>query len=197
MNWADYTILAVLALSVLIGFWRGFVAEVFALACWALAFWLAWMFGPVLAERFLDSISVPSARVLLAYALCFVAVLIGGALVGFVLRKLVSGSGLSGTDRLLGMVFGLVRGVALVVLVVLLLGFTPFTRDPWWNGSQLLPSFRQAAGWVTDRLPAHVAGYLAPAAALAAPVADLPVVTPRTDATPKPTEPQPQPQPQR
>ncbi|ANB19176.1 Colicin V production protein [Dokdonella koreensis DS-123] len=171
MNWADYTILAVLALSVLVGLWRGFVAEVFALACWALAFWLAWMFGPALAERFSDSISVPSARVLLGYALCFVAVLIAGAIVGFVLRKLVSGSGLSGTDRLLGMVFGLVRGVALVVLVVLLLGFTPFTRDPWWSASQLLPTFRSAAAWVTDRLPAQVAAYLEPAAALAAPLA--------------------------
>jgi membrane protein required for colicin V production len=194
MNWADYTILAVLALSVLIGLWRGFVAEVFALACWALAFWLAWMFGPALAERFSDSISVPSARVLLAYALCFVAVLIGGALVGFVLRKLVSGSGLSGTDRLLGMVFGLARGVALVVLVVLLLGFTPFTRDPWWSTSQLLPTFRLAAGWVTDRLPAHVAGYLEPAAALAAPIPAVPVPTapvPGADAPPVPPEPRP------
>ncbi|WP_440221804.1 CvpA family protein [Dokdonella sp. MW10] len=160
MNWADYAIIGILALSVLVGVWRGFIGEVLALAVWALAFWVAWMFGPPLAEQFSASISVPSARVILAYALCFVAVLIGGAIVGFLMRKLVSGSGLSGTDRLLGMVFGLVRGGALVVLLVLLLGFTPFTRDAWWQESTLLPTFREGAAWVTARLPEGVTKYL-------------------------------------
>ena len=96
MNWADYTILAVLALSVLMGLWRGFIGEVLALVCWVLAFWVAWMFGPALAEQFSASISTPSVRVLLAYALCFVTVLIAGAIVAFLMRKLVEGSGLVG-----------------------------------------------------------------------------------------------------
>ena len=76
MNWADYTILAVLGLSVLMGLWRGFIGEGLALICWVLAFWAAWMFGPPLAEHFSASISTPSVRVLLAYVLCFVTVLI-------------------------------------------------------------------------------------------------------------------------
>ena len=75
MNWFDFAIIATLALSILVGLWRGFIGEVMALACWVLAFWVAWMFGPSLADRFSASISVPSVRVLLAYALCFVAVL--------------------------------------------------------------------------------------------------------------------------
>jgi len=166
MNWADYAILAVLGLSILVGIWRGFVGEVLALACWVLAFWVAWMFGPPLAEQFSASISVPSVRVILAYALCFVAVLIAGAIVGFLMRKLVSGSGLSGTDRLLGMLFGFVRGFALVILLVLLLGFTPFTRDSWWRESQLMPTFRTGAQWVTAHLPENVARYLEPAASM-------------------------------
>jgi membrane protein required for colicin V production len=170
MNWADYTILAVLALSVLMGLWRGFIGEVLALVCWVLAFWVAWMFGPALAERFSASISTPSVRVLLAYVLCFVTVLIAGAIVAFLMRKLVEGSGLSGSDRLLGMVFGLVRGFALVTLVVLLLGFTPFRRDPWWNESRLMPNFEIGARWLGDRLPSEVAKYLEPVGNLPAPV---------------------------
>ncbi len=115
-------------------------------------------------------------RLLLAYAVCFVAVLIAGAIVAFLMRKLIEGSGLSGTDRLLGMVFGLVRGAVLVVLMVFLIGFTPAKRDPWWNQSQLLPTFEQGAHWLGERLPGEVARYLQPADALLKPL--LPAVVP-------------------
>lgn len=165
MNWFDYAIIVALALSVLVGLWRGFIGEVMALVCWVLAFWVAWMFGPVLAEQFSASISVPSVRVMLGYAVCFVAVLIAGAIVSYLLRKLVSGSGLSGTDRLLGMVFGLVRGFALVVLVIVLMKFTPVIRDDWWQQSRLLPTFERSASWMTTLLPEAVAKYLEPATA--------------------------------
>ncbi|MEO8672701.1 MAG: CvpA family protein [Tahibacter sp.] len=159
MNWADYTIVAILGLSVLIGLWRGLISEVMALACWACAFWVAWMFGEQLATRF-TSIEIPSVRLLLGYGICFLAVLIAGALLSFVVRKLVAGSGLSGTDRLLGMFFGLARGILLVLVAVLLLGFTPFPRDPWWRESRLLPSFRDGAEWLSARLPDSVSKYL-------------------------------------
>lgn len=159
MNWADYCIIAALGLSVLMGLWRGFIGEVLALACWALAFWVAWTFGPKLAAR-LSSIDLPSARLLLGYAICFISMLIAGAIVSFLMRKLVAGSGLSGTDRMFGMLFGLIRGLILVALTVLLLGFTPFPRDPWWHQSQLLPVFQQSAQWLSARLPAEVTQYL-------------------------------------
>ncbi len=159
MNWADYCILATLALSVLMGLWRGLVGEVLALACWVVAVWVAWTFGPQVAAQF-TRVDVPSARLLIGYALCFIAVLIAGAILSFVMRKLIRGSGLSGTDRLLGMVFGLARGLALVTLVVLLLGFTPFPRDPWWHQSQLLPSFQQGAQWASSHMPNEVTKYL-------------------------------------
>ena len=91
MNWFDYSILAILALSVLVGLWRGFVSEVLALVCWVLAFWLAWMFGPVVAELFSTSISTPSVRIILGYTLCFIGVLMMGAIVAFLMRKLNDG----------------------------------------------------------------------------------------------------------
>jgi len=187
MNWADYAIIAVLGLSVLMGLWRGFIGEVLALAVWACAFWVAWVAGPALAERFSASISTPSARVILAYGLSFLAVLVAGAIVAYLVRKLVEGSGLSGSDRLLGMVFGLVRGLALVVFVVLLLGFTPFTRDPWWHQSQLLPGFERGANWVAARLPDEVARYLQTADGLFGPAAGVIPLQPA--ASPAPPQP--------
>ena len=184
LNWFDYAIIATLTLSIIVGVWRGFIGEVMALVCWVLAFWVAWMFGPVLAEQFSATISVPSVRVMLGYLICFVAVLIAGAIVSYLLRKLVSGSGLSGTDRLLGMIFGLVRGFALVVLVILLMKFTPVVHDDWWQSSRMLPTFERSASWVTTFLPDKVAKYLEPAiavipAAAASAIQQAPVPTVR------------------
>lgn len=160
MNWTDYLIIGVLALSVLIGLWRGLISEVLALAIWIAAFWFAWTFGPVVAARFGHSITLPSARILVGYGLCFVAVLLAGALLRFVVGRLVEGTGLSGTDRLLGMLFGFARGVLLVTLAVFLLGFTAFTRDPWWQQSALLPQFKGVAAWLGERVPPNVRRYL-------------------------------------
>jgi membrane protein required for colicin V production len=162
VTWADYIIIAVLALSVLVGLWRGLVSEVLALAIWIAAFWLAWIFGPGIAAHLQGRIELPSARLLVGYGLCFVGVLVAGALLRFLVGKLVQGTGLSGTDRLLGMFFGLARGVLLVTLAVFLVGFTPFTRDPWWQQSRLLPAFGGAADWLGQRLPDSVRGYLHP-----------------------------------
>ena len=166
MNWADYIIFAVLGVSVLIGLWRGLISEVLALAVWAAAFWVAWTFGPSVAGYFEHSIQLPSARILVGYGICFLVVLIAGALLRFLVSKLVEGTGLSGTDRLLGMVFGFARGVLLVTLAVFLLGFTAFVRDPWWQESVLLPQFKGMAAWLGERVPDSVRHYLNPPALL-------------------------------
>ncbi len=166
MNWTDYIIIGVLALSVLVGLWRGLISEVMALAIWVAAFWVAWTVGPMVAERLGHVIELPSARIIVGYGLCFVAVLILGALLRFVIGKLVEGTGLSGTDRLLGMLFGFVRGVLLVTLLVFLVGFTAFTRDPWWQQSVLLPQFQHVAAWLGQQVPPSVREYIHPPAAL-------------------------------
>jgi membrane protein required for colicin V production len=166
MNWTDYIILGVLALSVLVGLWRGLVSEVLALVIWIAAFWVAWSFGPAVARHFEHVIELPSARIIVGYGLCFVAVLVLGALLRFVISRLVESTGLSGTDRLLGMLFGLVRGVLLVTLLVFLIGFTAFTRDPWWQQSVLLPQFQHVAAWLGQQVPPSVRDYIHPPAVL-------------------------------
>ncbi|WP_108471385.1 CvpA family protein [Rhodanobacter thiooxydans] len=167
MNWTDYIIIGVLALSVFVGLWRGLISEVLALAIWIAAFWVAWMLGPAAAGRLEHVIELPSARIIVGYGLCFVVVLILGALLRFVISRLIESTGLSGTDRLLGMLFGFARGVLVVALLVFLVGFTAFTRDPWWRQSVLLPRFQHVAVWLGQQVPPSVRGYLHPPAVLA------------------------------
>jgi membrane protein required for colicin V production len=160
MGPADYVILAVIVISVLLGLWRGLIAEVLALAVWIVALWAAWQFGEVVSTYMPAALQDPAARLFAAWALIFVLVLIAGAVLGWLLRMLVQGTGLSGTDRMLGMLFGAARGVLIVTLGVLLLGMTPFPRDPWWRQSVLLPGFQRAAQALQAHLPPEVARYV-------------------------------------
>jgi membrane protein required for colicin V production len=107
-------------------------------------------------------------------------------LLRFVVARLVAGTGLSGTDRLLGMIFGFVRGVLLVTLLVFLIGFTAFTRDPWWQQSVLLPHFQHVATWLEQRVPAEVRNLHAPAQLSQLPRLPASLLTPISDRTPAP-----------
>lgn len=162
MNWTDYFIAGVVAVSVLVGLWRGLVAEVLSLAIWIGSIWVAWVFGPSVAAYFEHSIRTPQLRLAAGYGICVVGVLIVGALVHAIFRRLVAGAGLSGPDRGLGMLFGFARGVLLVALLVFLLGFTAVTREPWWRQSLLLPQFQSVAIVIGRHLPASTARYLHP-----------------------------------
>jgi membrane protein required for colicin V production len=160
MNAADIAIVVVIIASVALGLWRGLITEVMSLVVWVAAVALALTFGGQVAQWFGNAIALPSARIALGHALVFIGTLMVGAVVVFLLRKLVEGTGLSGTDRMFGMVFGLVRGGAIVVLLVLLAGLTPFPGDPWWRESRLLPTFQrlatQAVPWLPAVLREHV-----------------------------------------
>lgn len=173
MNTADLVIAAIVAISVVIGLVRGFVVEVLSLLVWIAAVVLAMALGPQVSEWFGGSIELPSLRVALGYASVFIAVLVAGAIVVYLMRKLVQGTGLSGTDRMLGMLFGFARGAVVVVVLVLLLGFTPLPRDPWWRESRALPVFQSLAqamaGWLPESLAAYVEYGLAAGARAAAP----------------------------
>lgn len=153
MNGADLAILAVIGLSVLIGIVRGFVVEVMSLVSWIASAAAAIYLGPTVGEWFAASVPLPSARLALGYTSVFIVALLLGALAIWLLRKIVKGTGLSGTDRMLGLVFGLARGAVVVVALVLLGGLTPFPRDPWWQDSRTLPAFEEMALRASQWLP--------------------------------------------
>lgn len=161
MNTADILILGVLALSMLFGLLRGFVSTVLSLLCWVAAFWVAWAFGEEVAAFYGGFLSEPAARLIAGYLTCFIGVLIVGAAIGWLVRKLMSRGGLRGGDRFLGLLFGLARGLLLVICAVLILGFAGVPRQAnWWRQSVLLPSFENGAAWFAARLPPDVTRYL-------------------------------------
>ena len=157
MSTADIAVIAVFAISMIIGLVRGFVVEVMAIAVWILAVGLAYWFGPQLAAMFSSTLELSSARIFLGYGLIFVGTLVSGAILIYFLKKLVTGTGLTGTDRLFGMLFGAVRGLVLVVLSILMLGLTPFPGDSWWGASRAIAMFQPMAERARAWLPEAVA----------------------------------------
>ncbi len=181
MNPADIVILAVLAISVLFGLMRGFVAEVLSLTCWIAAFWVAWMLGDEVAMWYGQWLHQPAARIVAGYLTCFLAVIAAGSLVGWLLRKLIRGAGMSGGDRLLGLLFGFVRGALLVLVGVWALSFTPAPHELWWRGSQLLPVFAQGTGWLSQHLPEDAAQYVQTGAKALPELPHVPISVPRLE----------------
>ncbi len=160
MSWPDYAILATVGISVLVGALRGFMSEVFSLVVWVAAFYVAFQFGGDVSTLMEDHVSLPSARTAMGFAGLFIAVLLIGGLLNYLISRLVESTGLSGTDRLLGGVFGAARGLALVVLVLLLAGFTPLPADPWWKGSTSIQRLMPLVEWAQQFLPEPFAEYL-------------------------------------
>ena len=146
-TWVDWAIIAVVAISALISLKRGFVKEALSLVTWIVAGAVAWMFGGGLSQYLEGYIQTPSARVIASCVILFVATLLVGAMVNFLIGELIRVTGLSGTDRFLGMVFGAARGGLLVVIAAGLLSLGPVQQDPWWQQSQLLPRFLLVADW--------------------------------------------------
>ncbi|WP_432694920.1 CvpA family protein [Marinobacterium sp. YM272] len=147
MNWADWVIVAIIVISSLMSLRRGFVREAISLASWVAAFVVARLFSTSLAVVLQDYIDTPSLRLLTAFAILFVITLIVGVLVGMLISALVSATGLSATDRVLGMGFGAVRGALVVVVIVALLGMTPAVQDSWWLESNLISHFVLLEDW--------------------------------------------------
>ena len=156
MEYADYVVFAIIAISILVGAIRGFVKEAFSLAVWAAAFLIAFQFSGVLAMQLENHIELPSARTSLAFAGLFILVLLVGGLVTYLVGKLVEKTGLDGTDRLLGGVFGGVRGLALVLAIILIAGLTPVPQDPWWQQSRTIQSLMPLAEWSARFLPDYI-----------------------------------------
>jgi membrane protein required for colicin V production len=167
MHPADMVILGVLLTSVLFGVFRGFVREAFALAGWVAAYVVARVFHAPLEPLLADYVATPSLRTVIAWGGLFVTTLALVALAGYMVRSLMEAEGVSAVDRLLGGLFGLVRGGILVLAALVMLA--PLVqRDAWFHeatlpgvfmrleqpGRELQQSLMKAARTAADDTPA-------------------------------------------
>ncbi|MCC7412068.1 MAG: CvpA family protein [Gammaproteobacteria bacterium] len=157
MTWADIGILAVISVSALVSVVRGFLREVLSLLAWVAAFWVAFAFTDRAAAWFEGAVTVPSGRSVLGFVTRFVGTLLAVGVVNFVIARLVDKTGLSGTDRLLGLLFGLARGLVVVTVLVLVAGLLRVPAAPWWQGSTLIQPFEGFALWTIAHMPPDLA----------------------------------------
>ena len=150
MNWTDWVIVGIIALSGLLSLKRGFLREAMSLISWIVAFILARLFAGVLSTHLTSFLPDQSAALMAAFAVLFAATLLVGSLIQMLVIALVRATGLSATDRLLGVGFGAVRGGLVIVVMVALLRVTPVATNEWWQSSSLIPHFVLLEGWTKD-----------------------------------------------
>ncbi|NIE66092.1 CvpA family protein [Burkholderia sp. Ax-1719] len=157
----DYAVMAVIGLSALRGAWRGFIGEIFGLIGWIAAF--------IVGCRFVDRVVpvIPATwpggaltQWLIAFALIVIAVVLVAGVGNAVLSRVVQVSGLSGVDRSLGMLFGLARGVVLVLILVVLAGLTELPQQDFWRKALLRPYAEQGVHELKPLLPETLASYV-------------------------------------
>ena len=152
MTWLDYVVIAVLIISIAWGVWRGLVHEVLSLVGWILAFVAGNVFAMPLAERFPAAMR-PELRVVVAYVLIFIATLVVAALLAAIFTKFIKVSVLHSLNRWLGALFGLLRGLLIVVVLAMVAGLTSLPRKPDWTDSATGYSLAQTVTQLKPWLP--------------------------------------------
>ncbi len=148
MTGADVLIVLVVVASTIVGLARGFIREAVALAFWIVGLWMAWTFA-YLVEPFLGGyLAEPSVRPWVGRLAVLVAVLAVGYLVGLVLRYFTHGVGLGAIDRVIGMLFGILRGLVLVGVIVICGELLHMNHEPWWHRAKLIPYGETLGDWL-------------------------------------------------
>lgn len=133
----DWILLGVLLVSMVIGLWRGLVYEVLSLAGWVAAFVVAqWLASDVVGWLPFIKGAPASVQYAVAFAVVFVVTVFVAGLVSWLIKKLVETVGLRPVDRTLGGVFGLARGLVLLLALTVVLQLTGLSRDAWWTTAQ-------------------------------------------------------------
>ena len=153
----DYVVIAIVVASVVLGAWRGVLGEIIALVAWVLAFFAARWWGDEVARTVFSSIGDPVVRIVAAWVAVFVVVLLLMALLRLAVRGLLKALGLSPTDRLLGVIFGVARGLLIVLLLVAVGGMTSVSKESWWRGAYFSAPLETAVLASKPWLPLEVA----------------------------------------
>ena len=160
MTLFDHAVLVLIGFSVLLGVIRGFVREVIALASWAVAVVMASVYGGEAALLLAQQIPDENWRALAAFIAVFFVTLIVMSLIGLLMSRLIKSAGLGIEDRLLGSLFGLARGLLVVVVLVLLAGLTALPRQTVWKDAMLAAPLEKLAVIVKQWLPQDWAKYI-------------------------------------
>ena len=153
MTVVDVVVIFVICLSALFSLMRGFVKEAISLATWIIAIWLAATFAPKLAEVLPASLESEAVRQAVGFGVLFVLTLMVGALANMLINQVVKKTGLSGADRIFGVIFGVIRGGLIIVVFVVIGKMTPLPETDWWKTSVLLQWFRDAAIVIQEYIP--------------------------------------------
>lgn len=145
MNTVDYILVVLVAVSGLVGVLRGFIREALSVLVWILALWGAARYGGAAGSLLDGWLQEPALQLWAGRALTFVGILFAGSLLGWLVGYLIRNSAVTGTDRVLGLLFGLARGLIATILVVLVLKQGGFESESWWQRSKLIP-YAAAAG---------------------------------------------------
>lgn len=156
LHWVDYVILGIIALSILTGLFRGFVKELISLTVWILAIWAAIKFSNTLDPWLTNYIHDSTIRMVVGFVAVLVGVLVVGGLVNALLSFILQRSGLSGTDRLLGMGFGFVRGVFIVSLLILIVRMSSLPHEEYSKDSRLYSKFDPVVNWLYSLTPEFI-----------------------------------------
>lgn len=160
MSLLDLAAITVIVVSAGWGIWRGFTREVMSLSGWVLAFLAANAAAGPLGDMLPAPTASPEARVLVAFVVVFVLVLIAAALIGGLLSKFLKAAGLSGVDRTLGGIFGLARGVVILLALAIVAGLTSIPRQPFWKESVSAGMLERTVVQLKPWLPSALAGRL-------------------------------------
>lgn len=139
MSWVDPVIIVGCLASAGFGAWRGLAKEALSLVTWLAAIWVAWRFAWLVEPLLGEWAGAPELKIWVARAVIFVLVFAAGGLIAWLIREVIRQTGLSGTDRVLGSVFGLVRGAIVVGLLAIALQLSGLDEDPWWREAKLRP----------------------------------------------------------
>ncbi len=160
MIWIDYVIIGLVFIALISGFLKGFSLEFFSFVCWLLAIGIGLNFSREFSVFLESVIPHPLLKTLASFLSLLLITLLVSRLIQGLLGAAIKKPTLTFTDRLGGMVFGVLRGTVVVVVLVMLAGLTALPNDVWWKKSKLLPSFQTCALWSLDHIPSALAEYI-------------------------------------
>jgi membrane protein required for colicin V production len=151
MNGADHLFAIILLASGVLGYLRGFVREAIALLSWLVGLWVAWHFAYLVNPFLGGALAEPGVREWAGRAVVLFLVLLVGAAVGSLTAYFLHrAAAIAATDRLLGALFGLMRGTVVIGLLVIGGRAVDLDLEPWWDKTRSMPVAEAVANWLED-----------------------------------------------